>query len=197
MSPRQLRARCQSCGRKVPNYEITRYGSAENGYRELCTRCINTEIAESDGLEGFEHADFAPVKLTDCDGRTHTFHFRTRLFGPGVALDAFELRDGYPGGYQFQIIGEPDDDLMVLLGKLLERIRRSLAIKHLRKGDLGWQIADNVVRGKITSDLDEEERMPLLIIDGRDVTWHEFGRMLMTFEGWQFKLDIRDKSEEV
>jgi hypothetical protein len=41
-----------------------------------------------------------------------------------------------------------------------------------------------------------EGRVPLIVVDGRAITWEEFGRMLMTFEGWQFKLEIRDKSEE-
>jgi hypothetical protein len=48
------------------------------------------------------------------------FYFQTRLFGAGVALDAFELRDGHPAGYQFQVIGEPGDDLLALLGRLIE-----------------------------------------------------------------------------
>ena len=39
--------------------------------------------------------------------------------------------------------------------------------------------------------------MPLLVIDGRDVSWEEFGRMLMTFEGWQFRIEIGDRSDEV
>jgi hypothetical protein len=34
-------------------------------------------------------------------------------------------------------------------------------------------------------------------VDGREITWDEFGLMLMTFESWQFKLEIRDKSEEL
>ena len=46
------------------------------------------------------------------------------------------------------------------------------------------------------SDRDYDGRTPLLIIDGREVTWDEFGRMLMGFEGWQFKLNLADKSEE-
>jgi hypothetical protein len=37
----------------------------------------------------------------------------------------------------------------------------------------------------------------MLVIDGRQVTWEQFGRMLMTFEGWQFKLEIKDPTEEV
>jgi hypothetical protein len=35
------------------------------------------------------------------------------------------------------------------------------------------------------------------VIDGREVSWEQFGQMLMTFEGWQFKLELRDRSEEV
>ena len=43
----------------------------------------------------------------------------------------------------------------------------------------------------------EDGRIPLLVIDGQDVSWNEFGRMLMSFEGWQFRVAIRDRSEEV
>lgn len=40
-------------------------------------------------------------------------------------------------------------------------------------------------------------RMPIVVIDGRDVSWEEFGKMLMTFEGFQFKLEIVDKSDDL
>jgi hypothetical protein len=121
----------------VPDYDVINYGSVDAGYRELCTRCFNTEVAESDGLDGFEHADLAPVELTDCDGQAHLFHFRTRLFGPGIALDAFEVRDGTPAGYQFQVIGESEDDPLRLLARLIERIRRALSIKRVKVGRNG------------------------------------------------------------
>lgn len=39
--------------------------------------------------------------------------------------------------------------------------------------------------------------LPMLVIDGRDVSWEEFGRMLMTFGGFQFKLEIVDKSDKL
>jgi hypothetical protein len=38
--------------------------------------------------------------------------------------------------------------------------------------------------------------VPLLVIDGQEVSWEKFGRMVMGFEGWQFKFEIRDRSEE-
>jgi hypothetical protein len=155
-------------------------------------------MAEAIGLEGFEHVKFQPVGLTDCAGELHEFHFRINLFGPGVAIDAFELRNGDPAGYQFQIIGEPEEDLLVLLGRLIQKMRRALAIKHLTHGKYGLEIADHrTVRAKIEADIDQDDRVPLLIIDGEDITWNEFGHMLMSFEGWQFKMAIADKSEEL
>jgi hypothetical protein len=36
-----------------------------------------------------------------------------------------------------------------------------------------------------------------VVIDGRAISWEQFGRMLMSFEGWQFRLEIHDKSEEI
>jgi hypothetical protein len=77
-------------------------------------------------------------------------------------------------------------------------VRRALATKHLTDGQFGLQIADDrVVRGKIEADIDQDDRVPLLIIDGKEITWNEFGRMLMSFEGWQFKMEVADKSEEL
>ena len=189
---------CDGCRQAAPSYDIVHCGSIERGYRRLCSRCYNSEAAKAAGLEGFEHAKFEPVGLTDCAGEVHEFHFRTHLFGPGVALDAFEVREGSPAGYHFQIIGDPADDLLVLLGRLIAKIRRTLSVKHLMDGESGWQIGDNrVVQGIVESDRDYDGRAPLLIIDGREVDWDEFGRMLMSFEGWQFKLSLADKSEEI
>lgn len=196
-SPQNQQTRCDGCSQITPDYEIVNYGSLERGYRQLCSQCFNALIAELDGIDRFENVKFAPVGLADCAGEIHEFHFRTRLFGPGVSLDAFELRDGSPGGYQFQIIGAPEDDLLVLLGRLIERIRRALSVKHIVDGALGQQIANHrVVRGLIRWDDAHKGRIPCLVVDGREITWEDFGRMLMTYEGWQFKLQLHDKSEE-
>jgi hypothetical protein len=130
--------------------------------------------------------------------KSASFTFVPICSAPEVALDAFELRDVHPSGYHFQIIGDPEEDLLVLLGRLIEKMRRALSTKHLKNGEHGLQISDDrVVCGRIEWDDARNDRVPLLIIDGREIGWEEFGRMLMTFEGWQFKLTIRDKSEEL
>ncbi len=192
------RTRCESCGRSVPSYDIVNVTSLEHGGRTLCNECCNKEVAALGDLSMFEHVRFEPVRLADCTGAIHEFHFRTRLFGPGVAIDAFELVDNHPAGYQFEIIGDPEGDLLELLSRLIEKIRRGLSTKHLIDRDLGQQIANHqIVRGEIGWDEAEGGSGPLLTIDGHEITWREFGRMLMSFEGWQFKLEIKDKSEEL
>ena len=190
---------CAECRQVTPGYEIVNYGSMETGYRKLCSQCFNAMVAKLAGLEGFENASFEPVGIADHAGEIHQFHFRTHLFGTGVALDAFELREGEPAGYQFQIIGRPEDDLLKLLGRLIEKIRRGLSVQHITTdGEHGLQIADHhVVRGRIEWDDTTDGRLPLLVVDGREVSWNDFGRMLMGFEGFQFRLHIQDKSEEV
>ena len=116
----------------------------------------------------------------------------------GIALDAFELRDGNPAGYIFQIIGNLGEDQFVLFGRLVEKMRRALSVKHLNNDDYGLQISDQgIVRGRIESDESPDGGLPLLVIDGREIGWEQFGQMLMTYEGSQFKLTIADKSEEL
>jgi hypothetical protein len=148
-------------------------------------------------LERFENGRLQPVVMTDCAGERHEFHFRMRLLGSMAALEAFELKAGEPGGYQFQILGKPDDEALSLLGRLMERMRRSLSVKHLVRSEHGTQIADRTVCSRIEWDDSENGRVPLLVIDGQEVSWDELGRMLMSFEGWQFRLAICDRSEEV
>lgn len=188
---------CAACGTAVPTYDVVSYGSIERGYRALCTNCFNVEVASALGVEHFEHVRFEPVVMTDCAGEQHEFHFRIRLLGDMMALEAFELKAGVPGGYQFEMLGEPDDDPLPLLGKLIERMRRSLSVRYLVSDEDGGHIADQTVRGRIEWDEAGDGRTPLLVIDGREVSWDEFGRMLMSFEGWQFRLAIRDRSEDV
>jgi hypothetical protein len=76
-------------------------------------------------------------------------------------------------------------------------MRRTLSVKHLVPSEHGLQIADQTVRARIEWDETQDGRIPLLVIDGREVSWEKFGRMLMTFEGWQFRMEICDRSEEV
>tara|TARA_B100001105_G_scaffold81762_1_gene64852 strand:+ start:113 stop:697 length:585 start_codon:yes stop_codon:yes gene_type:complete len=189
---------CDACHQPTPAHDVVNYGSMEGGYRKLCGRCFNGAAASRLGLQGFEHVVFEPVRMVDGRGAEHEFRFRIWLCGTGLAIDAFELRDGSPAGYRFQVIGEPDDDPLELLGKLIGKMRRALALTHLEDTDLGPQVSDGLVlRGTVDSDPEEDHGVPMVVVDGSELSWDELGRMVATFEGWQFKLEFRDRSDEV
>jgi hypothetical protein len=112
-----------------------------------------------------------------------------------LLLEALET--GPQEGYEFSVIADAEQDMFVTFRRLFERIRRELGRKHIEKAEEGYQITDaGVVRGQISSDPDAFDRMPLLIIDRKPVTWDALGRMLSSHEGFRFKLEIFDRSEE-
>ena len=190
--------KCEGCGETVPPYDIVHYGSIDQGYRKLCSRCFNAAVAETSGVEGFENFRLEPIEMLDCAGVSHQFHFRTHLLGNFVSLEAFELQEGNPTGYRFQQIGDPEEDMFGLLGRLIKKMRSALSIKHIKEiHGHGLQIADDTVRGRIESNDSDFDRDPVIVVDGQEISWEDFGRMLMSFEGWQFKLEIFDRSDEV
>lgn len=117
--------------------------------------------------------------------------------GSMLTLNAFELYEGNPAGHEFQIVGTPEDDLFLLLGQIVQKIRRSLSVKYLAEDDRQeLQIADMLVRGRIECDQSETGHVPVMVVDGRRLAWDEFGRLLTSFDGCQFKLEICDPSDE-
>ncbi|MES2321859.1 MAG: hypothetical protein V4633_06325 [Pseudomonadota bacterium] len=190
---------CQECDAVTAGHDIVHFGSDGDTYRDLCTACFNTEMAARSGLHQFKNVRLEPVSFADCDGAMHEFHFRTRLLGDILSLEAFELIAGAPAGYQFQSVGQAEEELFGLLGRLIQKIRRTLCVKHIadEPGLRGHQIVDMIVRGRVEWDEAQDGRMPQVLVDGRSFTWEELGEMLMAFEGWQFKLEMFDPSDEV
>jgi hypothetical protein len=200
MDKKVKRELCEICGSHVPAYN-TVYLSSEEKLTLVCLKCYNQRISDSTGFD-YEHVEFEPIMIKDADGVDHKFHFTVRLLGDRVAIDTIEIKDGHPGGYEFSVIGDMEEELFELFGKLFERIRRALNRKHIYWSETtrNWQIADgDLVRGKIDCDLDspDYERLPLIVIDGKKISWSVFGQMLMTYEGFNFKLEIFDRSDEI
>ena len=189
---------CASCGVAPRPFDSVHYGSEGAPSRLLCGRCFNLEVARLGGLVDFEHIDFEPLAMSDAHGREHVFQFRTHLFGAGVTIDAIEFNDDQSEGYCFKVIGDEEGDLFELLARLVTKMRRGLAISHLEESPHGLQISDpGIVRARIDSDPDGETDMPVVVIDGRNISWDEFGRMVATYMGFQFKLELHDLSDEI
>ena len=193
------RATCAECGIPTASYEAVEVTTDGGACRLLCSCCFNKEMAERAGLRRFEHPRFEPVRLHDADGVAHEFHFRTLLFGDDrLSLEAFELEsDGDPGGFKVHVLGDPNGDPFALLAKLVGKMRRLVSMKHVRNDSAGLQIIDQTVRGRVEWDHVENANTPCVVVDGKRISWDDFGAMLMAFEGWQFKLELRDPGDEI
>lgn len=190
---------CESCSNAVSNIEGgVHLGSIEDGYRFLCMPCYNAAMVEYTGVD-FEHPHLQPVVLKDVDGLDHEFHFTTRLLGDRIAIDAHEVQGGEKSGYKFQQIDfDPEREPLEIVALLLQKMRRALAQKHLEQAEHGIHITKpNIVRGHIDWDDETDGQQPRVVIDGKEFSWTQLGRMVMSYEGWQFKLEIKDPSEEV
>jgi hypothetical protein len=186
---------CEECGREIRRaYESVNLTESDgSSSRLLCIECYNQEMAAYTGVT-FQHPQFSSVELADTEGNKHLFYFVTRLLGAEVSIEAYE--ESADPGYRFQVHGEVED-IQKLHCKLMGKMQRALTWQHIveEKGNLS--VTDYLkVRGRFEWDDETDGELPLLVIDGKAVTWDEFGRILMTFEGWQFKIEIYDPSEE-
>lgn len=191
-------AKCESCGAETIARTMTSFGSEDSGYQDICLRCFNQRCAKRMGIDGFEHVDFEPISFVDPAGVEHTFFFQLRLHPSGVGLYAEEAGRPPCEGYEFSVGGDFLDDPMGLFEELHGKIKRGLSMQHLDT-DSGLHIKDQSLRGHISSNYDDSESgepEPVFVIDGKPVTLGELGNMLLSFEGWQFRLEILDKFEE-
>ena len=182
---------CDHCGAKVPKYETVI--SPEDGKRR-CFNCFSKKMSQELGID-FEAVNFDPITLEDSYGEKHTFHFRSLLVPTGKAIEAFELKDGEPGGYMLSVLDDFYCDIKGLQKKLVNRLQRAMEHKSLEKFHGNWTlVSPGVIRGRIEYGFGEDS--PIIIIDGKYFSWDEFGRMITSYEGWQFRLKIVDKTDE-
>ncbi len=57
-----------------------------------------------------------------------------------------------------------------------------------------WVARGHVLRCLI-SDTMEEEREPVIEVDGKELSWHEFGKMICSFAGWGMRLEFTPEDE--
>ena len=193
---------CTRCGKQIKNYNDSIMVPSETGeYIPLCLRCFNKKISETIGVE-FDEIELQPILLQDADGIDHKFHFFVRLMEVGLVLGAFEEDENRSGGYEFSIIGDVDDGVFSLFSKLYTRMCKALSRKHIYHDETThkWEITkSHVVRGQITDDSEIEDWTsdPMIVIDGKAITWREFGQMLKAYEGFKFKFQIFDHTDEM
>ena len=102
---------------------------------------------------------------------------------------ASDLRDQSPKQHK-QIVRRIADDLEMIAG------RRAVAkLEGVESDPRAEQVGAKMKFVNLPGAVGETHRLELGMFEC--LHWDEFGRMLMSFEGWQFKLNLADKSEEI
>lgn len=162
----------------------------------LCLNCYNLMMTDMLGVEAISYPE--GVTIQDGQGKPHQFWLRKRLDPIGVIMEA-EEREG--GGYQFTVHGELDVDQGQLFLDLIAKAERGMAEIYIKKGEFPngqhyHSLMNNRLVGRIDSDLSDDQ-MPLVSVNGQSYTWDEVGKMLMSYEGFQVKLEMFDRFEEI
>lgn len=141
-----------------------------------------------------------PIILHGPDGRRHELHVRFWRAPTGVVVELEEIGVPPGEGYRFSVLGAHDADTSVLVSLAVSRAEREIDHLYLEPDSHsgGWVMTGDEVAGWFTSDDDQPDGYPYaVVIDGRTLTWEEFGEALSGLEGWRFRLVIEDRLDDV
>lgn len=124
--------------------------------------------------------------FTDCAGQPR--HFVISYFHASLGFGVQAEEEGKDGqGFFFREFDATSPYLA--LGRIRGRIEKTLATRHIEQREPGnFQATHRTVRGRISYSDGEVA----FVIDGQLLTLQQFGKMVETFEGFEFRLDIRD-----
>ncbi|WP_088007152.1 DUF7713 domain-containing protein [Indiicoccus explosivorum] len=162
----------------------------------LCLRCYNGWMTEELGVEAESYPE--KISIRDSEGTLRDFEVEKKLDPIGVIMEAREVGGM---GYEFTLAGDLDEDQGQLLLELIEKVKRGMAETYIRTGNFPNGQCYHILKadrmaGRIAYD-DENEGAPLIVIDGTTYSWDEIGKLLMSYEGFQFKLEVMDRFEEI
>ena len=157
----------------------------------LCDSCFDRRISVMTGWPRLP-APPPPRTVTGAHGREHRLHFRLWRTPGGISAEAIEQVPAGEDddGYALTVFGDHDADPALLLAELDQRVLAETSRCYLERDDeFGWQASGTQVAGRVRCG---EDDVPDVVVDGRRLSWVEFGRAVASFEGWWFRLGFGD-----
>jgi hypothetical protein len=195
--------RCPKCKKDRAAHGFTVLSSGPGTDSEtLCSACFNEFAAKRIGVPVPDPVEFAPIALHDAIGKAHTFYFEVRL-STGLGIKAFEWINGEPGGYTFQVLLPPDAKSTQAYDKLVAKIKSALKVRYIRSSDFDGgmnrlYIKGSAINGRIDEKTDDDgESKPIVVVDGQEYSWEEFGQCLSPYNGFNFRLECFDAVDEM
>lgn len=193
-------SKCQRCGHNILAYEKGVHLQSKPVEELLCTDCFNNEMAVICDVQ-LEDIETRIINIQGRGRKKHTFYISRMVFPMGISLEAIEIQNGEARGYKTSVKGSLDCDQSELIEELMKKIKKVVSKKYIVLEKVGWEkkncIKKDEVVGRIEWDEKHRGRLPLIIVDGKEYTWEQLGEMMMSFEGWDFKLKIFESWEDL
>lgn len=183
---------CEHCETTEAKVRLT----METTTLHLCSNCYNELMAEE--LEVELEQLIESFSLKDYQGISRNFNVERRINPMGLYLEATENTQF---GYKFAVLDELYCNQQELLFKLIEKTRKGIGEHHVEaKVFPNGQPYNSVLNDQIIGLIEYDETSdgtPLVMIDGQPFTWEEVGKMIMSYEGFQIKIQIYDITDDV
>lgn len=143
-------------------------------------------MSQNEPERGFPLRD----SIEDAFGNLRTFVITSDTLPLGYILRAREEgKDGL--GYEFAAFSATNP--YNALGTLRQRMYRALATRHISAQDNRYQMMHDRIQGRITW---SEAKGVVLVVDGIPLGIDDLADILATHEGWQFRLEIADETDD-
>lgn len=157
----------------------------------LCDRCADRFISAKTGWPGLPDRP-PPEEIVGPDDVPHLMTYRLFRGPSGITATAEEedpLDEG--GGYALRVFGTHDCSPQQLVAALRVKVRQEIGCHYLspHPRGRGWLIEKELAAGRLVWDKEEEKPFGV-VIDGRRLSWEEFGKALELYEGSEFRLEL-------
>jgi hypothetical protein len=182
---------CEDCGAAEPRTSLSGVW--------LCDRCTDRRV---EMITGYPEAPEAPppLEIVTEDGRRHVLIFRIRRSPTGIEVELEEADAPAGEGYLFAVPGAHDANVEELVNSVRNRAEAEVSRRYLElhPNRSKWIVRDDDVAGRLIFSEESGPGGPHdVVIDGRTLTWREFGEALEPYEGWRFRLVIEDPSVDL
>lgn len=187
---------CQSC--KTKTTQLIHLTDLDNKQRVICHECHNDELSEVLGVE-LDKIQVKSITFKDYSGKDKIFLISRELHPIGICLEANEVSSG-DCGYKFAVHGELDCNQAELFRKLNKKVkegiqRQYIELKQFQNWEYNTMVGDELI-GRLEYD-EQEKELPMVVVDGKAYSWNEFGKILKSNEGFQFKMKIYDITDDI
>jgi len=138
--------------------------------------------------------------ITDKRKKKYLFKIVSFMVPSGLLSEAREVTKDNSCGYTLQVLADFDIEPVFAENILKAKIKKGINQRHITRHRGIWEIREGeVLRGRIdwAEDKSDTEFNRCFVIDGKRITIEDFVRMLEPFEGFNFKFEIKDPSEDI